>query len=512
MQLSHVCMWSEHGWKRVTAKEAAKMHPGGTVSAKSGLFMCELCGQYVTLTDGWIRDRYFRHSAEELSKDCPERTFSNSVSITFPAGTYDLPLKIKIISSGKFKLFLGLLPVPNNLLDNKGNSKIVVGCPDSDTQYVYSFERLTNYCISYLSVGTKPYEKYNISVIPSDDRLNSYWPKTVEGVFAGGTIFDGITGKKLPYDADTLVNHRYYLLTKQNLYIEGLTGITAKSVCRCNIDLSTWNVYEIEATSFDERVARFFLNYHCRLTENEVDIIPLWPVYIETPYRIYHQYDKITIFLRGDAEPKVFPETSLYSESYNNGKVFSVNCKKRQQLLSAGRTKVLKYTYLWKDILDCEVSLPQIAVTDLSGTVMMQGEQSKLPEKRMLSIKAPFDGFVKRKKKGIVLEQFNLYSDKIMEIDEVQYNQTIEVTQGLDIVWSVTFVCPVVTNDSTDELLLYDLEKCSGEYISVTHSLGALAERMAEYPRSREWLYACIRTGKMSKKAYRLLTTHFTRQ
>ena len=48
--LNHVCMWSEHGWTRVTAEEAGKLHPGGTVSALSGLFMCELCGQYVTLT------------------------------------------------------------------------------------------------------------------------------------------------------------------------------------------------------------------------------------------------------------------------------------------------------------------------------------------------------------------------------------------------------------------------------------------------------------------------------
>lgn len=52
--LTHVCMWSDHGWKRITAEQAARLHPGGTVSARSGLFMCELCGQYVTLTDGDI--------------------------------------------------------------------------------------------------------------------------------------------------------------------------------------------------------------------------------------------------------------------------------------------------------------------------------------------------------------------------------------------------------------------------------------------------------------------------
>ena len=52
--LTHVCMWSDNGWKRITAEQAARLHPGGTVSAHSGLFMCELCGQYVILTNGDI--------------------------------------------------------------------------------------------------------------------------------------------------------------------------------------------------------------------------------------------------------------------------------------------------------------------------------------------------------------------------------------------------------------------------------------------------------------------------
>ena len=31
-------MWSEHGWKKITANEAARLHSGGTVSVASGLF------------------------------------------------------------------------------------------------------------------------------------------------------------------------------------------------------------------------------------------------------------------------------------------------------------------------------------------------------------------------------------------------------------------------------------------------------------------------------------------
>lgn len=81
--LTHVSMCSEHGWKRITADEAAKMYPEGIVSAESGLFMCELCGQYVTLTYGDKNVRHFKHPTSEKSENCPERMFGSSVHITY---------------------------------------------------------------------------------------------------------------------------------------------------------------------------------------------------------------------------------------------------------------------------------------------------------------------------------------------------------------------------------------------------------------------------------------------
>ena len=82
--LTHVCMWSDHGWKRITAEQAARLHPGGTVSARSGLFMCELCGQYVTLTDGDINVRYFKHIQ---SSPTAYRIFLQSLKMKLPANS-----------------------------------------------------------------------------------------------------------------------------------------------------------------------------------------------------------------------------------------------------------------------------------------------------------------------------------------------------------------------------------------------------------------------------------------
>lgn len=52
--LTHVCMWSEHGWRPITAYKAEQQHPGGSVSSHGHLFMCELCRQYVSLAHGLV--------------------------------------------------------------------------------------------------------------------------------------------------------------------------------------------------------------------------------------------------------------------------------------------------------------------------------------------------------------------------------------------------------------------------------------------------------------------------
>lgn len=49
--LTHVCVWSSKGWTHIEPEEVARSHPGESVSARSGFFMCELCGQYLIALD-----------------------------------------------------------------------------------------------------------------------------------------------------------------------------------------------------------------------------------------------------------------------------------------------------------------------------------------------------------------------------------------------------------------------------------------------------------------------------
>ena len=49
--LTHVSIQdADLGWRHITPEEASKLFPNEPVSAGDRVFMCELCGQYVTLS------------------------------------------------------------------------------------------------------------------------------------------------------------------------------------------------------------------------------------------------------------------------------------------------------------------------------------------------------------------------------------------------------------------------------------------------------------------------------
>ena len=171
--LTHVCMWSDNGWTRITAEQAAKLHPGGTVSAHSGLFMCELCGQYVSLTDGAVQTRHFRHSAYEKSKNCPERIFGAGYSISYGSQEHDLPIRITGVSSSSFRFEIGLIRAPIGLLSRDFCIEIKPKGV-SDPPYRFEKERLNDDRITYLSIGERPFEKYTLNFKNGIDKLREF--------------------------------------------------------------------------------------------------------------------------------------------------------------------------------------------------------------------------------------------------------------------------------------------------------------------------------------------------
>ncbi|WP_195416021.1 hypothetical protein [Enterocloster citroniae] len=506
--LTHVSMWSEaeHEWRKITASEAARLYPGGTVSANSGLFVCELCGQYVILTNGRKNVRYFKHNAYDTCKDCPERTIGLSSSVDYIAEEHELPIRLSNITRNDFELEIGLLYIPISILQMQKQQQIIIQpLGVSEKPYIYSFERLNSESITYLYVGTTPAYKY---VITSSEELRTFWPRFVNGIDDSGSIFDQKTGKKVVDGAEVQVGKAYYLLCPQYLY-QSYPSIEVRKLCEKKMSYGTWYIYEVQATAYKKDAARFFFDFRCRLTETPVSIQPVWPIYVETPYVIRHRANQLFLHIRGktDITTKVYPETPQASFLCPNGKsqVISLTCKNHQHMISVGRSKALLYTYLWKENMDETTSKPIIEVTDKKGNTIEDGSQYLLPEGGLLSISAPFDGTVILKKNNIIFEKRNLKGGCRLELDDIQVGVEIKIFQGLDLVWSVYYEHKQYGLMPDETAVLKTLDALGGKMIPVTRSIGSAVNQLKNYPKLKRWVYKKIKLGNIPEDAFRYL-------
>ena len=491
MPLRHVCEWSEHGWVSITATEAARKHPGGTVSADSGLFKCDICGQYVGFADGRVRERYFYHNSSEQNKYCEDRTFSTGSIAVFTAKSYSLPIRLRITSYNAFELQMGFFPLPAG---TKGDAFRIEPAGGVEKPFSYNFSRLEESGLTYLSIGKRPATEYRIvfSETPGAD----VWPEWIDGIPDTGALFDTDTGKKLPPDADVQVQHPYYLLRRGSIgdHLDDSDHIKCKCKCKMRDGLSTWYIYKVKAKQLTKEADRFFNQYNCRLTENPVRLFPVWPVYIDTPYILRHSGNTMVFYLQGHkVEAKTYPEAKLRTFSCANSEdkhVLYLECHGRQQLLSSGRMRVLKYTYLWRDSLDKCPDVPEITVTPL--------------EQWGIQVSAPFDGQIILERRGRRIDRIFLKSGTPTDV-RIPCNCEVKIYQGLDLVWSKGYE---MQNASFDAEFVRKLEECSGPLQPIPHSIGAVAARMPNDPELKNWLRKKIRQGQIPESAYRMLIRH----
>lgn len=512
MPLTHVCMWSEHGWKRITASEATRLRPGGTVSARSGLFMCDICGQYVTLTSGYIRDPYFKHSSEEKSKDCPERTFGTVVTYDFSTNVHTLPIRIHILNNSTVKIEIGFMDIPTSVMGKRDSRKIVInGRGLQDGPFTYSLERLNRDSITYLYVGNIPAEKYCITYPIESSKLGSYWPSVAEGVSREGSLFDAISGKKLPEDADVIVNHPYYLVTTHNLlHISSYQNMNIKIVCQTSGDwYNRWNVYLVEARSLDEGPARFFLEYHARLTDQPVKLFPVWPEYIEMPYRILHKSQAIWLYMKGEGvKSKVFPYAYVYPYNLiDNASLLYFNCNERQQLVSSGRAKVLKYMYLWKDDFSGIRAEKKYAdVKDVHGELFEPGEHLVTPDKGKIDVILPADGCIEVEDlDGYILNKCLVDANQVVTVENLQQNTKINIYCGLDKIWQASIIRKEQVEKKNDTDFIRKLDSFRGDEVPIPHALGGIVNNLSDRDELRAWIKCQIRKKRASGRALRML-------
>lgn len=505
--LTHVCMWSDNGWKRITAEQAARLHPGGTVSAHSGLFMCELCGQYVILTDGVIRRRYFKHSAYEKSKDCPERTFGADCSISYGLQEHDLPIRITSVFSSSFGFEVGLIRAPISSL-NKDFRLEIKPKGVSDVCYVFTKERLNYDSITYLYIGERPFEKYTLSFQNGSVKLYEFWPAEIKGIDPEGTLFEKDSGHKLSYDADVEIGKEYYLLKRGCIYRKSRSSMRIQEIMQKRIGWETWTLYMVSASEFNKDAARFYLDFHCRLTDHPVSLQPVWPLFVEGNYIVKHNQNSMYMLVEGNvAAVKTFPSVPVCQLNYNSSqpKLYEVFCSGKQQLISTGRTQALRYTYLWKYPLDQVGLHPEVSVTDLAGAQVDSGETDTLPHNKTLCFKSTFDGELIISKNNRIVDKRKISADKYIELDGLFYGLSVQVVIGLDIIWKIDFKKHQSSVVKDEIEILKRITNVLGAIISAPHSLRNMLLGMNRYPQICQWIRKCIKNGTINEQSYRRL-------
>lgn len=427
---------------------------------------------------------------------------------------HDLPIRLKLLPSD-FELELGLLGVPASDLQELQDHKIQItpiGRNADPLSYALK-ERLSENEISYVLIGTIPYPEYQIQLDCRSIRAFSCWPERIRGIESPGALFDAVTRKKLPYDADVQLGKNYYLL-QSGMLNGGCSSVRLKQIRSRSVPGNCWRLYEVSAIALDVDAAKFFLQFHCRLTDQAVSIQPIWPIYTKSPYVIHHNAREMIFHVKGDVHTKSSPYARQRPpQPLDGGGVLEyIQCSVRQQLISSGHDYLLnardfwrrlKYTYLWKEPLEHTTEEPTVVVTDITGQPLLSGEVDKLPSKSAIRISAPYDGTTVIKFRGEIIERRPLKAEVPIEIDSLQFGYAIEVFQGLDLVWCVQYQRKSAQSDLEEDQIMRRLKNASGPSVVVPHAWGSAAEHLGKYPQIKQWLYQRIRKGSMPLQAYR---------
>lgn len=510
--LTHVCMWSnkDKNWKRTSAEEAAKLFPNGSVSAKSGLFMCEFCGQSVTLTAGRKYIRYFRHSSAEEDKSCPERTHGTGKASSDLVRKLNLPFRLIYKPPHTISFEIGLFRVPDNLLIP---NPLIEIRPESElspgTLRTFSGERLTQNGITYLPVGEEPFEKYRLSLKSGREELYKFWPKEIDGIHPEGTLFDTTTRKKLPYGADVEAGKEYYLLWRTDRSLIFPSEIQKVKVAAMVYSNCRWSLYKVSAEECNEDTAKFYLQFHCRLTDCPISLHPVWPLYTENSGIIIHNGPILYMLAVGNIDSlKSFPG-GTYAQSQKlkqQQKLYQVICSGKQQLVSAIRLRPLQYTYLWKEPLCRTAAIPGVSVIDPdSASEIFSGQTDKLPRSKTLRIHTDFDGEIILSKDGHIISRQKISAEKTIFLNHLFYGLHIQVVIGLDTVRDIFFQKPELGSFVEEKQLFRQITSASGAFIPIPHALRNILAGMNHYPQICRWIRKRIQSGMIREQSYRRL-------
>ena len=370
---------------------------------------------------------------------------------------------------------------------------IIIPSSGARQRYEYSINRLNLDSITYLPVGSIPCQNYRLVL---DKSIFDGYPSVVSGISNQGAIFDTCGGNMIPYDGEVQIGRQYYLVTREAYIPFGY--IKVERICSS----AGWYVYIIEANEMTISTAGFFLRYHCRLVEQTAEIKTLFPLYVES--QLFRQYACVPLIIKVNGNGislRSFPATM--SESYPEN-IFRIVPNERQQLIAAGRFRMLQYAYFLRDPLDRVSETPVVDVSDTKGHTIANGE-NRPPVDGTIRVLSQYDGWVLVRKNGRIQEKKSLKASEPIYISEIKSGTEVIVRIGMDQVFSSIFVHAQKTVKHDEYNLLQRLRNCHGRQIAFDMRSWQISRVLIDYPEVGKWIEQKRMDGKIPRDAAELL-------
>lgn len=333
--------WNGSHWEARTAFSLAKHFPSG-IPMNSRRLLCPCCHQSLSLVCAFNKVPYFRHPSAEEDKSCALRAQTYTL-YGFYAGERQFPLKIHVVK-GKIQFSIGFFKVDDELLKKGFNFSVeILTDKNEESEKKYHSDRLFSSTTTYLKIAQRPPLEL---IINSPEETK--WPKSHPGVKHTGSLFDALSGKLLPNDADVVVGKKYFLLLR--------TGELRKNPYRFSvtlreqkIDLDGWELYTCKAKEATLNSAYFFHKYSANLTDQPVTITPIWPIVTRSSYEFCSTSRVVYIAITGDIQSKIDPEkcyswlnNDIQSQDNQNQNILKVDSIYRP-IISLGRSNLIKF-------------------------------------------------------------------------------------------------------------------------------------------------------------------------
>ena len=502
MSLENVHIWEDgKGYVPISVEEACERY-SHTVSYHSEIFICKLCGNYVTLTESKSgkKERHFRHSpldydqkinADQLCEDRSKFT-AQIYQDASPLALHVMPMRIVVNPNG-FSLEIGFY-CPNSVQDLKDGS-ISISNPLFAFNRHFYVDRIVPGETTYLSVGSTILDEYLLSYVNIPHQLAQFWPNKVEGFFDHGGVFYASSGKRIYRGAKVTLNHDFLFLFSHKHLNWFLANTSAKEVIRKELyEFKTvkesWLVYKVRLAHINKNSTDLFLKYGIELAEQAPDCYQFWPPKIYSSNQIINCARELYFYLNGPADKvQLYPKhtkhhgsDSLLSVPTEHGTIFRVIPNQKAQLLILGEHGAIGFIYLNQDSSSLSNNAPQLSITSSLIGALEQDRFNNVDDLGDLTIISEVDGKLKIYEQDKLINILRLKSGPehklILSKGELSLGRRYDFYHGCSLVRSLELLAPSIhpkpNNDQANQDLVSSLQTPQSSLSKVTATVTSI--------------------------------------